>query len=270
MKNQDTFNWLQLITVDEKWISQYLSGHPVLQNNKIILRTYSIQFTGTKYDTVGFVDFVINSIVKYVLSDKEIKQLEEKNKIPFLEAMRYFGDVNPTFDGKYGELILYLFIEAVLKVPLVSFKIPTNANDQIKGGDGIFFGDYNNNQALLIGESKTWQSLDNALKDAFESLNKFYNPADTSIIGFEYFVAKKNMRPNLSKEELDYLYNCLTPGTEEYKNKTTVHPVLIIHDEPNIGGISAENNFDGENKIKALLEKSANSNLDRINKLCEK
>ncbi len=263
-------DWQKFITVDGNWVTKHLSEHQIKSANKVVLRTYSVQFSGTRYETNALVEFIISSIKKYVLSEKEIKKLEERGIEPFLHARQYFGNKNPTTDGKYGELILYLLTEAILKVPMVVFKIPTNANDQIKGADGVFCGNYNDLPAVLIGESKTWSSLSAALTDAFKSLNKLYVETDQTALNYEYFVSKKNIRADMSVEELDYLYDCFTPGTEGYKNRVKVHPVLIMYDDDKIQEINATDNKNAEEKMKALVESKLDDHVSSITSLCAK
>ncbi len=262
-------DWEKFITVDGGWVAEHLTEHTIIEEGKLIIRTYSIQFTGTKYDTNSFAQFIAASIQKYVLNDKEIERIKKAKLEPFIYALQYFGNKNPTYDGKYGELVLYLLTEAVLKVPMVIFKLPTNPNDQIKGGDGLFCGDYKGLPAILIGEAKTWSSFKDALKDAFVSLDKFYKEYEYSALNYELFVATKNIRIDLSKEELDYIYQCFIPSTQEHKARVKVHPVLIIYDDENIDGINALNNQDGENKIKEIINQNLNSYASNVKELCK-
>ena len=261
-------DWQKLISVAPTWVAKHLTEHRVKTENKLVLRTYSLQFSGTKYETNGLIEYMANSIVNYVLTPKQIEKTIEKGGQPYREAMRYFGDKNPTYDGKYGELLLYLLTEAVLKTPLVVFKLPLNAKDQVKGGDGIFLGDYKDKPATLIGEAKTWKTLSQALKDALESLARFHSDRDTSAIEYEYFIARNRMRTDLTEEELDYIYDCFTPGTDEYKGRVQVHPVLILYDDKRIDGIDAADNSDGNAKLNALIENSLDKNFESIKKIC--
>lgn len=247
-------DWEKFISVDSSWVSKLLLEHESKEESKMLVRIYSLQFSGQKYETVAFAQFIINSIKKYVLSENEIKTLEKNGQEAFIKAREYFGDVDPTYDGKYGELILYLFTEAILKVPLIAFKIPTNPNDQIKGGDGFFCGDYKGNPAILVGEAKTWGGLNQALTDAFKSLDKLYNTTDSTPLTYEYFVAKRSIRADLSQNELDYVFNCLTPGTTEYMERNKVHPVLIVYDDEGLNEISATDKADGDDKLKKLFK----------------
>lgn len=261
--------WDKFISVDSNWVAKLLLEHKTSEEPKLVMRIYSLQFSGQRYETTAFVHHFVNSIKKYVLSEKEIQALEKNGEEPFVKAREFFGDVDPTFDGKYGELILYLMTEAVLKVPLIAYKMPTNPNDQIKGGDGVFCGDYKGDPSILIGEAKTWGNLNSALTDAFKSLNKLYDNSDSTPTSYEYFVAKRNLRADLSKDELDYIYNCLTPGTKEYMARNKVHPVLIMYDEEGVAKINATNKEDGEAKLKKLFEEKLDQYKNSISKLCE-
>jgi hypothetical protein len=58
---------------------------------------------------------------------------------------------------------------------MIVLKLPTSGNDQAKGSDGIFCGDYMGKPAILLGESKTYTSLADAVRIAFTSLDRFYS-----------------------------------------------------------------------------------------------
>ncbi|NHF58123.1 DUF1837 domain-containing protein [Flavobacteriaceae bacterium TP-CH-4] len=268
MYPKSTIDWQKLISVDPAWVTKHLTEHRVKTENKLVLRTYSLQFSGTKYETNALIEYMADSIVNYVLTPKQIKKIEEKGRQPFREAMRYFGDKNPTYDGKYGELLLYLITEAVLKTPLIVFKLPLNAKDQVKGGDGIFLGDYEDKPAILIGEAKTWKTLSESLKDALKSLARFHSNQNTTAMEYEYFIARNRIRNDLTENELDYIYDCFTPGTVEYKGRVQVHPVLILYDDKRIDGIDASDNVDGNTKLNKLIEESLDRNFKSIKKIC--
>lgn len=81
-------------------------------------------------------------IKQFVLSEADIEECKKQDKEPWLKAAIYFGPVNPQNEGKYGELLLFLLVEAVLKTPMIAYKIKSLSDykHQIKGSDGVFLG----------------------------------------------------------------------------------------------------------------------------------
>ena len=54
------------------------------------------------------------SETKIIIDEKDIKELIEDGYEPSDKALSYFGDIDPLTDGRYGELILYLFTNTEL------------------------------------------------------------------------------------------------------------------------------------------------------------
>jgi hypothetical protein len=95
--------WKKFITVDEGWVKELLDEYPIKQDTNIVLRTYSVKLHEKLYDTMNLVEFIKDSIKNYVLSPKLLETLKKKGLDPFQEALKYFGDIDPSSDGKYGK-----------------------------------------------------------------------------------------------------------------------------------------------------------------------
>jgi hypothetical protein len=260
-------DWKKFITVDENWASKQLTEHTSASENKLVLRTHSIKYSGNKYGTKEFIDSLKDSITAYVLDQRVIDATKKAGGDPLKDALSFFGEVNPSKDGKYGELILYLLTESILKVPMIAFKITSSPKDQVKGADGIFCGDYNGMPSILIGEAKTWGDLGGAITSAFDSLNRFHEEKGKDTLNYEYLVAKLSSRMNrigLSEDELNHVINCLTIGSDENKLRTIVHPVLIIYDDKKINELEHVDDNDAEEKLKQLISANIEKNLKKI------
>jgi hypothetical protein len=228
----NSLNWVKLISVDPSWVKDYLIAHanPLIQSGKIVVRVYSIRFSSNSEDVDRLAYFMRNNIHLYAFSKKEIKDLTKQGIQPWPEARdQYFGKADPTFDGKCGEMLLYLFVEAVLQIPMIAHKIKCvgdNPNTQVHGSDGIFIGEYNGMQCLLLGEAKMRQTYDNGLNDALMSVNKFYDPTKAGqAIRNELVVVRDLKSKSISKKQLQYLEKVLDLRSEEYRMITKVHPV---------------------------------------------
>ena len=263
-----TIDWSTLLTADADWPFRLLRSHTIKSEDKIVLRTYTLKDIDQESCNKPLVSFVKSSVKSYILNEKEIELETTSGNDPLKHALQYFGKIDPLKDGKYGEMILYLLVESILKIPMVALKIPSSLRDQQKGSDGIFCGMYKGSQAILLGESKTWKDMEAALKDAFKSLDKLYtgNQLDQ-----EYFVAKKGIsKLNLTVEQLNYLYNCFSPTSTVYASLEKVHPVLIVYSKDKLKETIIEGDVDIEHKINQLIESTIDGNLNKIKKLCGK
>lgn len=238
-------NWKELLQIDDQWLTDFLNEHPIYEKHKIKMRGYSVKFSGNLYSFTGLAEYLSQKIPEFVYSKSDIEELGERKAI--LNAIKYFGQKDPVTDGKYGELFLFMLVESVLKCPMIAYKIQalSNFKDQVKGGDGIFLGEYEFNsdttvKACLIGESKIMTTYASGLNDALSSLDRFYDKYTSGQFETtEYMVAKKNIANNLDCD-IDYLYNSLTPGTPEFSENTIVHPIFLMYDTKKISSIEEE------------------------------
>lgn len=235
-------NWEKLLQVDDEWVDRLLVTHEINQDVKLKVRGHSLKFSGNLSDCNELANFLGKSISTYVHGALGDQDPVEK----WREAQKYFGKKNPDTDGKYGELLLFVLVESILKCPMVSHKIRalTNSKDQVKGSDGVFLGNYQYNgeesiPARLIGESKIMKSFATGIDDALESLNRFHDPSKSSeFLKNEFLAAKNNLIiSNDLDVDLDILYDLLEPGTQEYQNSTLVHPILIVYETAHISKI---------------------------------
>lgn len=259
--------WNKLITVDENWAVDNLSNHKLLSETKLVLRTHSIKYKTNKYGTKEFVSRLKELITQYVLNERAIESAKRNGQDPFIEALSFFGKVDPSKDGKFGELILYLLTESILKIPMVAFKITSSPYDQVKGSDGIFMGDYNGIPAILIGEAKIWGDVGKGIASAFKSLDRFHKPDGEDVLKYEYTVAKESSRSyskGLTDEQLDHLADCLTFNSSANKARSIVHPVLIIYNDRRIDGLTHSTDLEAEKVLRDTITKNITKNFNKI------
>lgn len=263
--NEISKKLITCIRIDDSWINRHLTSHGVLKNDhKVIFRAYTVSFSGTTQELDGMIHYFASQIDKFLFSDKESEEFKKTGQQPLLHALKSFGGyTDPLKDGKYGELVLFLLVESILKVPMIAHKISTlsNENDQVKGGDGIFLGLYEGVPSILIGESKIYQKRADAMEQALVSLNKFHSENSGGKIFRELLVAQKNISNDFEKDELEYLYKCLSQGSDEYKQCNKVHPVLIIYDDNKINNFETQckNKDEGESLMKQHMQSELNS-----------
>jgi len=278
MSQGSGLDWENLIRVKSDWVDKCLLKHRGNLAGKVEVKAYSIRFASTTEDVLGLINFIKHAIPEYVLSNQQIKEIIERDQVPWgpwIDSIKYFGDVDPQKDGKCGEFLLYLLVEAVLRIPMVAHKIKSVSDefdDQVKGSDGVFFGNYKGHDSLLLGESKVRQTSDGAIKSALKSINEFH---DSSNLGSglinELFVIRETRTANMTPEQLKYLLEVITIGSEAYKAATKVHPVLVVYNEKEINNIEivCADNSDGDKRATEHFKKLSEVMLEDVLKKIE-
>ncbi|EML2681266.1 MULTISPECIES: HamA C-terminal domain-containing protein [Klebsiella/Raoultella group] len=250
-------NWKELIVNKHTWIESRLVNHPSDTHAKIVSRIFTIPFSGVIQEHHHLVESMADAIEHYVFDKETLDKMKAEGVVPFRKAAQFFGDTNPVKDGKYGELLLYILSEAILSTPMVSHKITSlsNLNDQVKGGDGVFFGVYRDNLSILIGESKIYKSFSGALESAFDSLDRFTKSYTSGALGHELFMARTNISNNFDFETMELIYRAFTPGDDIYSECVKTHPVLLIFEDREIKVIEENSvtKVDAENALDAWL-----------------
>lgn len=252
-----TIPWDKLLQIGHNWHESTLRSHHADNDSKLSIRAFTLKFSGIINDFTPLAAELSQIIHKYVFGKSQISKMGEPKAV--LDAIKTFGKINPTFEGKYGELLLFALVESILRCPMVASKIPTSFQDQVKGGDGIFLGKYRlpngkECEAILIGESKIWTDFSTSLDDALESLNRFHDSKTKASFGAqEFIVAKKNLFTD--GIDANEIYDCLTPGNNKFLQRILVHPVFIMYETNKINTIEnkATDNSDAELHIENYI-----------------
>lgn len=284
-------NWEKKIQINVDWIERELVTHFNEKKTKLSIRGFTPKASGNLFSCNSLIDEMYHFVIDYVHSTSDKDRVRESliNKYNndklaeqrldselLSKAMSFFGQKNPDTDGKYGEILLFALVESILKSKMVGHKIKSlsNSKDQIKGGDGIFMGNYEIEKdkfepALLIGESKIMQGRSNAIQDALESINRFHQSStQKGVNDIELIVAHNNLFIDNSDVDYDEIYELLTPNTDKYKSQILVHPILIMHNSQKLNTIEekATDNEDIEKRIKEWMIKEKDQYFKKINK----
>ena len=235
----DGITWNDCLTVKTNWVDRFFHRVPERTDLKVRAHVLSLKFSGNRQESLAFAEYVSSRIENYVFDKKALERYREDEINSYPKASSFFGNTNPVKDGKYGELILYLLVEAIFQTPMVCHKpsLLTNSNDQVKGGDGIFFGQRGGNLSILIGESKIYQDLNGALNSSLQSIDRFNQDHLTSSFDHELFIARSNISSNFSLAQAKALLQAFRPGTPEYQACNKVFPILLIYDDEGIDSI---------------------------------
>lgn len=155
------------------------------QNN--ILRLFMLNTENKLFNYDQLYEYILPNVVKYVFSRKRLLGIEDdpqKQTTIILEALSHLRPIENEKDkgagGELGEILLYLFLEQDLKAPKLFSKVElkTNAQDYVKGSDGIHFKFRKNAQGepimqLIVGEAKIKNDLKEGIKEAFKSIDTY-------------------------------------------------------------------------------------------------
>lgn len=233
-------DWSKLLQIEDKWIEKHLIAQTAGRKPKTSIRGYTIKFSGTKNSYTSFAQ-ALNDIIGQFTHGKA--EIAKKGLIrAHSEAKQMFGNINPSTEGKYGELILFALVESILRCPMVAHKIPSSFHDQVKGGDGLFMGKYEiepneYHDAILIGESKIWQGYSTALGDSLDSINRFHEGGTSARFNSQEFIVAKKGIAFHDDIDPEALYDCLSPDSDYFKNSIVVHPTFIMYETNEIGNI---------------------------------
>ncbi|MFS4493538.1 Hachiman antiphage defense system protein HamA [Maribacter sp. 2308TA10-17] len=262
----------QIIKIDKGWMEKELISHLTEKiGDKISMRVYTVKPSSTQMDFLSLSSFLTKIIPHYVYSIKEIEddierslrrnekairksntELDEHELIEIISSERERVKIDTWIDifnqsriffrkkgedyigGKYGELMLFALVEGVLECKMIAHKIKhlTNVNDEVKGSDGIFLGDYQKNKAILFGESKIMKSLSGAIVDALESINRYHNDSENAHNrSHELLIAREHIHKyDVDGVNIDELYDRLDSTSDKYKEQLLVHPIILMYE----------------------------------------
>lgn len=158
-------------------------------------------------------------------------------------------------EGKYGELILFLLVEGLLDLPMISHKIAwkQSPSDEMKGSDGLFYGSFKGEKSLAIGEAKIKNQRSKAIKEALESTDRFHGGTGMERKNHELTVASTNLTDNLDQEQIKELSAKLTTPSDSYR---TIHPMFVCYESAKISKAHQKEVTDAELKSEIKTEVS--------------
>ena len=186
-----------------------------------------------------------------VFSEQEIQKLQEQRKAPHRRAQTKAG-IGKDYDrdGVLGELILFLLVDGFFDVPMIAHKLSgkQNYSDEVKGSDGLFYGDFGEGISFAVGEAKVNQRLKQAISSALNSINRFHGVEETRFKDQELDVAPNNLSQNLSEEQVGKISKIVDEDqVAEYNLR---HPIFICYESDQIKQINDEEHDADELKRK--------------------
>jgi hypothetical protein len=175
----------KLIRGNGEELNAYLAqvnANQQIGGTKAISRCYMISSDGQHLPRIeDFALHIAAFMLDYAIPRSEIdkaKSLDDEQNTTVnmtklkRKARKLFTNLKKTGEG--GELLLYLLIQSVLRLPQAISKMSLKTSGQLhyQGADAVHLGFDILTQKLLLywGEAKLYQSIDSAIKNCFESL----------------------------------------------------------------------------------------------------
>lgn len=232
--------WEKHTQIDREEFLSHIFKCAEWNEGKLNISAYCVEPSYNVIETGSFIKYVSNRYPKFVFSQEEIEEMRLQGTWPFKEAQKRsdFTD-DPANDGKLGELILFLFVDAVLDIPMVSHKISWTQEpvQEVKGSDGLFYGMYEGTESLALGESKIHKRRHDSLRKSLDSINRFHDPEGNTKTDHELSVAANNLSSNLSDTKVRKLMNVFTGRDTPYQQ---IHPIFAAYNESWMLDVQAE------------------------------
>lgn len=230
MENKIEDSWSEHTVIEESELLEHLSDAGEWKEDKITASSFIASPSYGTLDYDSFVSFLEDKFMYFAMSEQEIAEYDR----PHHEAQKlsdYKDDAK--MDGKWGELILFTLVEGVLDIPMMSHKLgwKQNPTDQVKGSDGLFFGNYQGSPTLAVGEAKMYTSLEGGIEEALDSTDRFHGKDSKLRNEHELTVAMGNPSDNLSKEKIELLSSLFTSDSQDYQ---TLHPIFVGYEDKKI------------------------------------
>ncbi len=218
------------------------------------LEIYRLNIKSGKFRFNDLIEFLSDNLNKYVFSRTQIDEYKSKLKESRMgmEALKTFSkSVENTKDDALGELLIYIFLEQVLKAPKLMSTIEFN-NENVKS-DGVHLLALNSNNRIInqvvFGASNILDDYKVAIDRAFDKILDIDKATSNGlkIINPEIFKHK------FDKEQSDYLKNIIVPSdyNSEYENAYG----LFIGYTLSLKGKSIPNIDEIEEQLKKDIEK---------------
>lgn len=252
--------WSEHTVVKASRLSEHLCSGIQLEEDKLNISSFIIKPNHGIIDYQSFIRYLGKKFMYFALSEDEIAEADR----PMHRAQKLsdFKD-DAKMDGKWGELILFTLVDGLMDIPMMSHKLAwkQNPTDQVKGSDGLFFGEFKGELSLGIGEAKMYKDLKRGVKKSLESTDRFHDGGSQIRNQHELTVASGNLSENLSSEKIEMLASLFTGDSRDYQ---ILHPIFIGYNDPQLEEIQTKPVGDDEELISIIRNHISNTNLPDI------
>lgn len=216
--------WSNATLIDQEDLLKYIfQGGSWNYDPGLDISVYCIKPAPDSLDEEAFVQFLGEQYPYFVMPKEEV----DEEKYPYREAQRRADfDEDSRYDGKLGELVLFVLVDALLGLPLVCHKLgqmQEPVQDQ-KGADALFYGMHDGTESLGIGEAKIYANSSQGIDSALESTERFHGADGAAKTRHELTVARNNLSDNLEDDQIERLLDVFSSQRTQYKH---LHPIFI-------------------------------------------
>lgn len=250
MSGPVTGGWHIHTVIEREELVEYLEEVSNKSEDRLEVQTHCIAVGGDTIDSDALIEFASQKFPYLVFPEEEV---EERSEVVYRDAQERAGLRDDVIrDGLYGELLLFLLVDGLLDLPMISHKIAAKQNpqDEVKGSDGLFFGEYHGEEALGIGEAKFFTEKKAGIRDSLESTDRFHGSGGSSTCNHELEVVSNSLSRNLSRERIEELSERLTATKSDYR---LVHPIFVGYGEEELTQLQVEAT-DGDELQEMLVE----------------
>lgn len=240
------YNMLQLMSDDKVTppISEFTLDSKLVSSTKDIIfrfdseleeytNCFHLNYETGRYREDELVKLIQEAIPSFALTSEEYSKFIEERAISDLNktAINRISKARMNAKGDYGELLLFLILEAFENAPkfVTKVKLRSSKNDQIKGFDCAHFTVKENDEVTLwLGEAKFHTSIYNAVAGAMESIADHLN---NDFLRDELDILHDNIEKNSNIDQ--HYYDVLEPYLRKTKSLDDVQinvPVLLTYD----------------------------------------
>ena len=224
MSESEIESWSDVTLINQENLFRYIfEGESWNYSNSLDVSVYCIKPAPDSLDEEAFVEFLGEQYPYFVMPQKEV----DHEDFDYRDAQRLADfDEDSRYDGKLGELVLFVLVDALLDLPLVCHKLgqmQEPVQDQ-KGADALFYGVHEGTESLGIGEAKIYTNPSEGIDSALESTERFHGADGTAKTRHELTVARNNLSDNLKEGQTKRLLEVFSSRQTKYKH---LHPIFI-------------------------------------------
>lgn len=232
------------------------------------LEIYRLNIKSGKFRLFDLIDFLSDNLNKYVFSRTQIDEYKSKLKESRMgiDALKTFSkSVENTKDDALGELLIYIFLEQVLKAPKLMSTIELGKGNVKSDGVHLLVLKDNNKiiNQIVFGASNILDDYKIAIDRAFDKILEIDNASNNGI----KIINPEILSSKFDKVEEDYIKSIIVPSdyNSEYDNAFG----LFIGYTLSLKGKATPSIEEIENQLKNDIDKMAKyiKNKIKTNKL---
>ncbi len=246
---QEQSKEITITTKADETFSNYLNVQDQkIINTKIKGKFFLIKYKHDENREEAFIDFILDSIQFYALTQEEIEECKGVARKIIRKAYRRF--VKQSRAGEWGEIILFHMLEVFEKAMQIVNKmsLKTSGNMHYHGADAVHFGIDGELKILYLGESKTGKNFAEVLSKALKSVEEFYESEKDK---FEVDLVSGNFSRDIPENIKKVIKDYLDPTQPNKEDCVQTHAIFLGFEESFLKEL--ENRYSGDQLIGQVI-----------------